>query len=156
MKPFPPIAALFLTIGSLFSFFLGGGIFFLSFVTSLKIIPLFFLVFLGSLLIFQGGIYWGFLFFEPQILILKQGLKKDVHYLVNGAIIFIFGVFSLLIGVIHGVKSGYFFDAIGFVGVLIRDRFYQRRSLLPAGYYRLKIIVTILVILGIIGALLAV
>lgn len=152
MKPFPPIAALFLTLGSVISFLLGGGIFVIGIFTSLKIISLFFLVFLGSLLVFQGGIYWGFTFFEPQILIMEEGLKKDKHYLVNGTIIFIWGMFSLLIGVMTHPIEGYFCEALGFIGVLMMDRHYQCRSFLPAGYYRIKIIVTFLVLLGILGA----
>lgn len=155
MKPFPVVAAMFLLLGGIFCFLMGGWLFLAGVLVPLPHLSVVMLLYGGCLLAFQGAVHWGLTVEKPEIIPPQGTGAVERRRIFLGLAFFLWGWVALCVGLLCTMQSGYAMIIIGFIGGFSLERVAARRGELPQGFLLIKGALTTLVVLGFLAALMS-
>ncbi|UMM64761.1 hypothetical protein DM15PD_17810 [Aristophania vespae] len=109
----------------------------------------------GCLIAFQGAYHWGMIGQIPLIILPQREGRADYIRMLLGGGALLWAWFSLCLGLLATVQTGYCLELLGFWGIIASERSLKRNASLPPSYYLIKVIFVFLTSLGLIFALIS-
>ncbi|MCX5614033.1 DUF3429 domain-containing protein [Bombella saccharophila] len=155
MRQFPVTAAMLIVLGGVLPLLMGGWLFLAGIVMPLPHLTLVLLAYGGCLLPFYGAMNWGFLACKPTIILPKGESLRDKRAILLGGFAFLWGWLAMGVGASGSLKIGFALEIGGFLSLILLERLANRHGDFPPGYFLVRVISSILCVIGFTLALLS-
>ncbi|GAN53342.1 hypothetical protein Tasa_009_137 [Tanticharoenia sakaeratensis NBRC 103193] len=108
----------------------------------------------GAILSFLGAVHWG-LALEQKAIVVPGAARIDSLRLLLGVCPSLVAWIAVYIGTTHDFRVGVLIEIMGFIATYAVERTAGKSGALPAGYLRLRMVLTTIVCLSLAASLLA-